>query len=156
MKNIKTTLLALASIALLAPAFARAECSNPVGAVEGLLNCIEREWPICAARGYARSFKKLHNTVDTETPRPNAFFWWGAFLFVDFKLDVDHIALVDDNQVSVRYVETVKFRDGDEFLQHEHALVTLDNNCRLTLWDQYGDNQEQAVVDEKMKSLFPF
>jgi len=34
------------------------------------------------------------------------------------------------------------------YLQHEHALVTVDNDCRMILWDQYGDNKEQSDVDD--------
>ena len=43
---------------------------------------------------------------------------------------------------------------GQTFVQHEHALVSLDADCRITKWDQYGDDAEQAVVEEAAKDLF--
>ena len=40
------------------------------------------------------------------------------------------------------------------FVQHEHALVSLDADCRITKWDQYGDDAEQDAVKEASKDLF--
>ena len=40
------------------------------------------------------------------------------------------------------------------FVQHEHALVTVDGNCKIALWDQYGDDMEQAVVETATADLF--
>lgn len=135
---------------------AKAACDSPVAAVLNVMSCIEDENAYCAARGYASGFKKIHNGVDTEVQALNFFFWLGTFYMIDFKLEFDHIAPVDDNQVSLRYVETVEFRDGEVFTQHEHALVTVDDRCKMTRWDQYGDNKEQQDVQEKADSLFPF
>lgn len=131
-------------------------CADPVAKVTRIMNCIEQEKPFCAATGYAWNFKKLHNTVDTKTIVPGPFFWIGTFWAIDFDLDIDHIELVGENEVSLRYVETVTFRDGEEFKQHEHALIKLNGNCRMTLWDQYGDNAEQKAVDDKARELLPF
>lgn len=131
-------------------------CENPKEEVLRIMTCIENENAICAASGYASSFSKLHNTIDTETSAPGYFFWLGAFLFIDFDLEFDHVVQVNENQVSLRYVETVTFFDGDVFQQHEHALVTVDSRCKMTLWDQYGDNKEQNDVDDKADTLFPF
>ena len=36
---------------------------------------------------------------------------------------------------------------GQVFFQHEHDLVTVDNDCRMIRWDQYGDNKEQKDVN---------
>jgi len=131
-------------------------CADPVEAVLHIMSCIENENAFCASSGYASSFIKLHNGVDTKTKVPGFFFWSGAFYFIDFYLDIDHVALVGDNQVSLRYVETVAFNDGDTFLQHEHAIITVNNSCKMVLWDQYGDNEEQIAVDNKADDLSPF
>ncbi len=133
-----------------------AECEDPLAAVTRILNCIESENALCAASGYANGFTKLHNRIDTETNKPGYFFWLGAFLFIDFELEIDHAMNIGTNQVSLRYVETVTFNDGETFQQHEHALVTVNDSCRMILWDQYGDNKEQQDVDDKADTLFPF
>lgn len=132
------------------------QCSDPAESVMRIMNCIEEENALCAASGYAGSFSKLHNTIDTQTNKPGYFFWLGTFLFIDFELAFDHVENIGENQVSLRYVETVTFNDGDVFKQHEHALVTVTNDCKMELWDQYGDDKEQNDVDAKADSLFPF
>lgn len=131
-------------------------CADPVASVLRIMGCIENENAFCAASGYSSDFVKLHNRVDTETAALNFWFWLGTFYMIDFELDFDHIEPVGDNQVSLRYVETVKFRDGDTFTQHEHALVTVNANCKMTLWDQFGDNKEQQDVIDKAESVRPF
>ncbi|MCO7225578.1 hypothetical protein [Pleionea sp. CnH1-48] len=158
----KTSKLLLSSLLLtvsslsMANSTAARSCEDPVEAVLRIMTCIENENAFCAASGYDSKFAKLHNGIDTNTDKPGYFFWLGAFFFIDFKLEFDHIEPVGDDQVSLRYVETVTFNDGDVFKQHEHALVTVGPNCRMTLWDQYGDNKEQKDVDDKADSLFPF
>ncbi len=131
-------------------------CEDPVASVLRIMDCIENENAFCAASGYASNFAKYHNTVDTETGALSFWFWFGTFYMIDFDLEFDHIEPVGDNQVSLRYIETVTFRDGDSFKQHEHALVTVDENCKMTLWDQYGDNKEQQDVEDKADSVRPF
>ncbi|TQV73574.1 hypothetical protein FLL45_11920 [Aliikangiella marina] len=135
---------------------AQAACDDPAAAVMRIMNCIENENAFCAASGYASNFAKYHNTLDTDTNRPGYFFWLGAFLFIDFELEFDHVVNVAENQVSMRYIETVTFNDGEVFTQYEHALVTVNNSCRMEMWDQYGDNKEQQDVDDKAATLFPF
>ncbi len=39
------------------------------------------------------------------------------------------------------------------FYQHEHALVTVDDDCRMILWDQYGDNKEQENVEDALDAV---
>lgn len=151
----KTIILSLFVLIGSSPVMAKA-CADPINAVTRILNCIESENAFCAASGYARGFTKLHNTIDTETSAPGYFFWLGAFMFIDFELEIDHVSEISDNQVSLRYVETVTFNDGESFKQHEHALVTVNQQCKMILWDQYGDNKEQKDVDDKASSLFPF
>ena len=72
---------------------------------------------------------------------------------------------IGTNKASIRYVETITTTDGANlgftkappsfeypysqvFIQHEHALVEVDNDCRIIMWDQYGDNKEQTDVDD--------
>jgi len=61
----------------------------------------------------------------------------------------------------------VKFTDGGsnvglpstddpfifEHVQHEHALVTVDDDFRIIRWDHYGDDAEQNYTDEASVAL---
>merc|ERR1719422_852698 len=95
--------------------------------------------------------------------------WTGSFYTLNFVVAVNHAAVVGPNQISLRYEEIVTTADGyplvldspsaeypfgQPSVQHEHALVSLDGNCKITKWDQYGDDAEQAVVEEAAKDLF--
>ena len=131
-------------------------CDDPVKAVLKIMDCIEKKNSFCAGGGYASNFKKFHNEIDTKSTVPGRLFWFSTFFFVSFDLDIDHAVKVADNQVSLRYVEEVRFKDGDVFYQNEHALVTVNSRCKMTLWDQYGDDQEQIAVEEKADELKPF
>jgi len=136
-------------------------CPDPLAAILVTLDCVEREDVACAASGYDSSaFRKLHNGIDTNTTI-TAEFWAGSFAFVDIGLDYNYQANVGVNQASLRYVEVVNTTDGSElgfkpcdeypwgasFVQHEHAIVTVDDSCRMILWDQYGDNEEQVGIE---------
>ena len=82
-------------------------------------------------------------------------------------LDVNHQMNIGPNQASIRYVEKVTITEGSfllseprteypfgqVFYQHEHALVTVDNDCRVILWDQYGDNKEQQDVEDALDAV---
>lgn len=144
------------------PLFPGETCKDPLKSVLVTLKCIEEEDASCASAGYnKRAFRKLHNGVDTDTNFSFGF-WTGAFVILDFILDINHVAHVGPNQVSIRYVEIVTTTNGsnlflDEsavypfsqtFDQHEWALVTVDDDCKMIMWDQYGDNQEQIAVEE--------
>lgn len=136
-------------------------CEDPLAAILSTLDCVEVEDVACAAAGYAPEFVKLHNGVDTNTVI-NPEFWEFAFLLVDLDLDYDFQMNVGPNQASIRYIETVTVTDGSslglppsseypfsaQIIQHEWALVTVNDECEMTLWDQYGDNQEQSDVDD--------
>ncbi len=134
-------------------------CWDPVGAVLDTLYCVEFEDAECAAAGYSAEFVKLHNGVDTNTVIDGPEFWEGAFALVDFTLDFDHIRWVGVNEISLRYIEGVTTLgipgviDSKEFVQHEHALVTVDNDCKMIVWDQFGDNKEQTDVDDAVDEL---
>eukprot|EP00547_Thalassionema_nitzschioides_P000641 CAMPEP_0194213174 /NCGR_PEP_ID=MMETSP0156-20130528/13558_1 /TAXON_ID=33649 /ORGANISM="Thalassionema nitzschioides, Strain L26-B" /LENGTH=220 /DNA_ID=CAMNT_0038941145 /DNA_START=84 /DNA_END=746 /DNA_ORIENTATION=+ len=138
------------------------ECEDPVAAVLKTLQCIEDEDAQCASAGYnKRVFRKLHNGIDTNT-NIGYFFWIGGFALLDFKLEIDHTYQIAPNQIGIRYVEIVTTTNGSTlfldpsnvfpfsqtFYQHEHALVTVDENCKMILWDQTGDNKEQTDVDD--------
>ena len=85
-----------------------------------------------------------------------------AFLLLTFDLDINHQTNIGTNQVSIHYVEKITSTDGSSFglpsssdypfgqvfLQYEHTLVTVDNDCRMIRWDQHGDNKEQKDVDD--------
>jgi len=144
-------------------------CADPVAAVRKTLGCIETKDSACATEGYAWSkFKKYHNHVDTNTLIfPIDIYWSMALKFSTFKLDYDYAVERGPNFASVRYVETVRMSDGSEFgiapnnnypfnktiIQYEHAYVALDNGCRITRWDQYGDDQEQDDVTDAMAAF---
>ena len=138
------------------------KCSNPIAAILSTLNCIEKANVTCASTGYDSSnFVRLHNDIDTNTIIDESF-WQFAFLLLTFDLDINHQMNIGTNQASIRYVETLTSTDGSSFglppssdypfgqvlLQYEHALVTVDNDCHMIRWDQYGDNKEQKDVDD--------
>jgi len=125
-------------------------CWRPVRAVLETLECVQSEDAACAADGYAPGFVKLHNGIDTNTVISGPEYWAGAFQLIDIDLDINHVARVSRDEISLRYVETVTFITGDVFYQHEHALITVDEDCKMTLWDQYGDNAEQKAIDDKV------
>lgn len=149
------------------PQFPGGGCEDPVGSILATLKCIEEADATCASAGYDNgAFRKLHNGVDTNT-NFNMGFWTGTFFLLDFILDVNHAAHVGPNQASIRYIETVTTTSGsnlflDEstdypfsqsFKQYEWALVTVDDDCKMILWDQYGDNQEQGGVVEAVDEI---
>jgi hypothetical protein len=135
-------------------------CKNPNNIVLAAMACIEAEDVGCSAV-YAPGFKKIHNEIESILVL-NEEMWQGTFLFLDLKLETRYIATIGENQVSYRYIESVITSDGanlglapsvtypfsQTFIQHKHALVTLDDDCKILTWDQYGDNQEQRDVDE--------
>ncbi|MRX26808.1 hypothetical protein [Kangiella sp. HZ709] len=135
-----------------------ASCANPVEKLTRVLDCIDVENAFCAARGYAWNFKKFHNGVDTKT---NNFLlspigWLTTFNFIGFEFDIQHLEQIDEDTVDIHYYEYVRFPDGEIITQYEEAEVTFNRSCRMTLWDQEGDQAEQDAVDEKTKELFPF
>ena len=71
--------------------------------------------------------------------------------------------------ISIRYEEIVTTASGyplildspsteypfsQTFVQHEHALVTVEGDCKISLWDQYGDDMEQVDVETAAADLF--
>jgi len=140
-------------------------CDDPIGSILSTLTCIEQQDADCASSGYASNFVKLHNGIDTHTKLGGKFIWETGFDVSKIKLDTNHQLNIGTNKASIRYVETVTTTDGANlgftkappsfeypysqvFIQHEHALVEVDNDCRIVMWDQYGDNKEQTDVDD--------
>lgn len=147
-------------------------CADPIASILATLKCIEEADSSCAASGYdSMKFVKLHNGVDTKTTI-NGLFWKFAFDFSKFELDIDHQINVGHNKASIRYVEKITTTDkvsfgtfgstsssseypySQTFYQHEHALITVNDDCRIILWDQYGDNKEQEDVSNAMYEIF--
>ncbi|NVK74732.1 MAG: hypothetical protein HWE13_11455 [Gammaproteobacteria bacterium] len=155
----KTITGALIAAAINMPIAANAaSCANPVEKLTRVLNCIDIENAFCAASGYAWRFKKFHNGVDT---RVNNFLlspigWMTTFNFIGFEFDIQHLEQIDADTVDIHYYEYVRFPDGEIITQYEEAEVTFNSSCRMTLWDQEGDQAEQDAVDAKMKELFPW
>jgi hypothetical protein len=129
-------------------------CPYPVEAILNTLDCVEDENAACAAGGYAPNFVKLHNGEDTETEM-SLLFWLGGFYLLDFQLDYSRVERIDVDEVLLEYVETVTTRDGEVFLQHETAYVTVNSACQIEVWDQYGDDAEQQAVDDAVAGDVP-
>lgn len=90
--------------------------------------------------------------------------WSVVFLAFDFSFDFKFFNNPNVNEASVRYVQTITTTDGEPYglegypfgqtlLQHEHVIVTVDNDCKLVNWDQYGDNKEQTDEGEVLNDL---
>lgn len=133
-------------------------CSDPLKATLDTLQCITDRNATCAGASYNTEFKKYHNGVDTNTVINGAAFWEEAFtLYSNISFTFDHLMNVGPNMASIRYIEFLKFTNGTtlglpassefpwsyETMQHEHALVTVDDECKIKTWDQYGDNEQQ-------------
>ena len=148
------------------------ECADPLGAILATLDCIEKEDPECAASGYSKEFVKLHNgKLDPTTAGIDEPEWWTrAFFVIDIGIVSNHQSHFDTNRVSLRYIEPVKTLDMSsytipglgkgpeqvEILQHEHALVTVNADCKMIEWDQYGDNTEQEQVGVAVNATLPY
>lgn len=106
-------------------------------------------------------------TPPCNLPVTSEDFWGVTFLILDLSFEIKFSNSPGPNQALVRYIETVIVSDGHDFglavstdypfgytfLQHEDALVTVDNDCKLVKWDQYGDNKEQTDVDDAVAAL---
>jgi hypothetical protein len=137
-------------------------CVDPLAAIMETLGCIELKDVPCASAGYNESYMKLHNSVDTNTViDSDGSFWSNTLSILSFSFSYDYTANIGPNRASIRYVKDVTSTDGSNFglpasaeypwsstiLQYEHAIVTVDDDCKMILWDQYGDNEEQDAVN---------
>ncbi|KAL7546195.1 hypothetical protein ACHAWF_009535 [Thalassiosira exigua] len=150
-------------------------CANPLQSVLNTMKCIEDQNSNCAARGYAPTFVKKHNGIMTMDF--NGIFtqpyWDGAFFLTNLGLEINYVAedaTAGTHQVNLRYVETIITTDGSNlglpptsdypfnqtFHQHEHALVTVNEDCKMIEWIQYGDNKEQEDVPTAVNAILTF
>ena len=148
-------------------------CGNHTRVIEMLFECVTKEDSECVASLYnSVEFKSVHNNV-VVSPTPatgDPKFWATAFLLLDFSFDVKMLEKTNSkNQVSVRYIEKMVTSDGvsmgvtnaprTDYLfhqrinQYEHAIVDLDEDCKIVRWDQYGDNKEQTDVAAAAQAL---
>ena len=106
-------------------------------------------------------------------PPDTGALYTGTSQVLDQSFDVKFYSNPGPNQASVRYIQTVATSDGSElpdemggllppstdypfaqtFYQHEHALIEVDDDCKLLKWDQYGDNKEQTDVADLLAAL---
>lgn len=148
----------------------KAACEDPLQSILDTLDCVVAENVTCASSGYnADEFVKIHNGVDTNTTIDSSgSYWAGAFSLIDISFpSIDFQMNYGENQASIRYIEKVVMTDGSGFglpssteypfsqtyYQHEHALVTVDDDCKMIKWDQYGDNAEQDVVNKAANDI---
>jgi hypothetical protein len=146
----------------------KSECSDPLVAIRTTLDCIAGEDVICASAGYNEAFVKIHNGKDTaKIDIASIDFWAITFQLLDLSFTYDHEMNIGTNRASIRYVEKVTMTDGSSFGfppsneypfgavidQYEHALVTVDDDCKMLFWDQYGDNKEQTDVDDAANAI---
>jgi len=144
-------------------------CKDPARAVLDLLDCVKNEDVDCVVAAYDPGFERFHNEVSTgPSDVTDPTFWEGAFLFFDFDFEIKFINNPARNQTSVRYIEAVTSTDGTNLgfpqpsmtfpfsqtiVQHEHAIVDVDKDCKLIRWEQYGDNKEQTDVGDVLGAI---
>ena len=100
---------------------------------------------------------------------PDEEFWQGAFLYADYKYETKQISTIGENQVSYQeYIRTVITSDAaalglppsasypfsETFIQHEHALVTVDDDYKVLVWDAYGGSQEFINLNEATSAMY--
>ena len=136
-----------------------AQCADPVASVVATTNCWATGNVSCIVAGYNDTIKKIHNgnvvfEAADRTEATASFF----LSLVSWDIQWTHQANVGENMASIRYIDTMTFTDGVAFglsepsteypysfsySQWEHALVTVNDDCKIIIWDQTGDNQEQ-------------
>jgi len=91
-----------------------------------------------------------------------ADFWAGAFSLVKLSFSYDHLMNVGPNMASIRYKEIVDFPDGTSFgippsseypwgfkvIQHEHALVTVDDECKIKTLKEIISTKSQNTISD--------
>ncbi|CAM9344360.1 unnamed protein product, partial [Scytosiphon promiscuus] len=141
-------------------------CSDPAGAVLDLLVCFEVGDVDCITGAYTSGFETYHNEVlaTADYSFDDPVYWTNAVLSTNETFNVQFSSNPSPNLASVRYIQTVStiedasiglvgYPYGQNVTQYEHALVTVDDDCKMVKWDQYGDNQEQIDADELLTAL---
>lgn len=142
-------------------------CKDPVKAVLANIACFVAKDVDCSVAAAGPGAKELRDEIDLETV-PDEEFWQTAFLYVDQKYETKQISTIGENQVSYRYIRTTITSDGaalglppsasypfsETFIQHEHALVTVDDDCKVLVWDAYGGSQELMNQNEATSAMY--
>lgn len=151
---------------------AASSCPDPLGAVLAMMSCMEDEDAKCVANRIAQSsFKKLHNGVDTELKlldgKDPISHLETSFKFIRYVIDIEYQEELGPNLVGLGYVEKFTTSTGESFglapskeypfsqifLQHEMAAVSVNDDCKITVWDQYGDDKEQQALDKVVSDM---
>lgn len=162
-------LVALVLVAMLAPSVKAQECDDPAAAVAATMSCIEMQDAECAAAGYdlEGTINKVHNGGEPEIIDRTAAWWQGFFPIATQTIDIQEQENVGPNQASITYTETIKLTDGSTlgltpsteypfgavFVQQEAAIVSVNSDCKITYWNQTGDDDEQALVEKGFADL---
>lgn len=128
-------------------------CSDPIAAVLATMHCFINGDTRCIANSYSDDFVLIHNGTPTDTNPHNELYWKYAFMYSDFTIDINHLMQIEEDRVSARYIERLDFVNGKTIYQHEHALITVDKDCKIKLWDQYGDSTEQEVMIATLRAI---
>jgi hypothetical protein len=149
-------------------------CPDPLGAVLAMTSCMEDEDAECVAdRIYHSSFKKLHNGVETEVKVLDGdpiSHLETSFKFIRYVIDIEYQEELGPNLVGLGYVEKFTTSTGESFglapsqeypfsqtiLQHEMAAVSVNDDCKITVWDQYGDDKEQQALDKVVSDMLQY
>ena len=144
-------------------------CGNPEQAVMNMLACVEAGNTACVKASYASNFVMHHNEQEVHF-HTNPAFLTLSNTFMDYGFDVDHVVEIGNNRVSTRFVETVKTTDGttinrypssdypfsQTFQQYKHALVELNGKCEIVLWNEYGDDVGQDMLNRATVDLMGY
>jgi hypothetical protein len=147
-------------------------CPDPLRAVLGMMSCMEDEDAECVADRISHSsFKKLHNGMETEVKILDGKDPMGhletSFKFIRYAFDIEYQQELGPNLVGLGYVEMFTTSSGESFglapsneypfsqtiLQHEMAAVSVNDACKITVWDQYGDDKEQQALDKVVSDM---
>lgn len=117
-------------------------------------------------------FTRSHNgkPANLRSAWPLTSYWTQSLKFAKHSFRSDSMYRdenVGTNMAEVRFVDQIRTSDGTEFrlkssnvypfnatfFQHQHTLVTVDDNCKMIKWDQYGDNVEEKAESDVMAAF---
>ena len=137
---------------------------HPSNTVTKWFDCIKHKNAKCAAAAYnAELFQKVYKEENVEEVLAftDEDTWKTLFDIFDFTLDVESQRDIGPHEASVRYVREIRvntdglnwmgfphldaypFNFTSPLMQNEWALVELNDDCKLTKWDIYGDDVQQ-------------
>jgi hypothetical protein len=145
------------------------DCADPAGAVVAIMECIKVEDSECAAAGYpAEGFKKIHNGEGTDELIDRSVQTWIFIMALsDLNIEISQMENVAPNVALISYEEETVLTSGEDFglppsmeypysftyTQTEQAYVSVDGDCKITLWNQTGSDEEQVAVDTAFADL---